>query len=67
VRALLTEGKQIRVTSELGTDIIARIEGRPGYICAGKAEATIDLFCAAFQMARQALLLSGAQGRSGYF
>jgi leucyl aminopeptidase (aminopeptidase T) len=50
VRALLTEGKQIRVTSELGTDITANIEGRPGYVCAGKAEKqpNIDLFCAAF-------------------
>ena len=50
VRKLLTEGRRIRVTSELGTDITANIEGRPGYICAGRAEKqpNIFLFCAAF-------------------
>lgn len=49
VRKIYTEGKKIRVTSDLGTDITASIEGRPGYIAAGKIEKqAVPLLAAAF-------------------
>jgi len=50
VRKVYTEGKKIRVTSELGTDITASIEGRPGYLAAGKVDKQpgVHLFAAAF-------------------
>lgn len=49
VRKIYTEGKKIRVTSDLGTDITASIEGRPGYLAAGKIEKQdVPLLAAAF-------------------
>ena len=49
-RALWTQGKEVRVTSALGTNLRASIQGRPGYVCAGQIERQegIDLYCAAF-------------------
>ena len=49
VRKIYTEGKKIRVTSDLGTDITASIEGRSGYLAAGKIEKqAVPLLAAAF-------------------
>ncbi len=49
-RDLWTRGNEVRVTSGLGTDLRASIQGRPGYVCAGQIERQdgIDLYCAAF-------------------
>jgi leucyl aminopeptidase (aminopeptidase T) len=50
LRKIYTEGKTIRVTSELGTDLTASIDGRPGYIAAGNVhqQPGVALYCAAF-------------------
>jgi leucyl aminopeptidase (aminopeptidase T) len=45
-----TKGSKVRVTSELGTDITAYKEGRPGYIAAGKVlkQEGIEMYACAF-------------------
>jgi leucyl aminopeptidase (aminopeptidase T) len=50
VREIFTKGKRVRVTSKLGTDLTASLEGRPGYVAAGKADKqpNISLLAAAF-------------------
>lgn len=50
IRAIFTKGKKMKVTSAAGTNLTADIEGRPGYVAAGKADKQegVDLFAAAF-------------------
>jgi 2,5-dihydroxypyridine 5,6-dioxygenase len=50
VREIFTKGKTIKVTSEGGTNLTANIEGRFGYVAAGKADKQegVYLFAAAF-------------------
>lgn len=50
LRQIFTEGKNVHVTSDLGTDLIASIEGRPGFMAAGTADRqpNVALFAAAF-------------------
>lgn len=50
IRNIFTKGKRIKVTSEAGTNLIADIEGRPGYVAAGKADKQegVYLLAAAF-------------------
>ncbi|MEW6105630.1 MAG: hypothetical protein AB1563_04600 [Bacillota bacterium] len=36
LRDIFTRGSEIRVTSKLGTDLVASIQGRPGFLAAGK-------------------------------
>ncbi|MDF3311471.1 aminopeptidase [Rhodococcus sp. T2V] len=47
---IYTDGARLHVTSDNGTDLVADITGRPGYICAGKIvrNAGCELYACAF-------------------
>ena len=50
IRTIFTRGKRMKVTSEGGTNLVADIAGRPGYVAAGKADKQkgVHLLAAAF-------------------
>lgn len=50
IKEVFTKGKKVRVVSELGTDLIADKEGRPGYIAAGTVlrQEGIEMYACAF-------------------